>query len=99
MRSYARRIKTTNNANGRELKSLTSYHDDGSVAAVGQITATGTNFTYYSERQDVPGVAGAYKIITTDALSNETGNYYSGDGQLYPKRVVTNFMLFTSFLS
>ncbi|MDD2601247.1 MAG: hypothetical protein PHO37_18840, partial [Kiritimatiellae bacterium] len=80
---FSRRTKTTNYANGRELKSVTSYHEDGSVAAVGEVTAGGTNTTSYSTQQVVADKLGAYKVTVTDAKANQTMNYYSGNGQLY----------------
>ncbi|MDD2230190.1 MAG: hypothetical protein PHY48_12335, partial [Candidatus Cloacimonetes bacterium] len=76
-------MRTTNYANGRELKSVTTYHDDVSVAAVGEITSGGTNTTNYSVRQTVAEKPGAYKITVTDPQGRQTVNYYSGDGQLY----------------
>jgi len=79
--SYSRKVKTTNIANGRELKRVTTYHDSGSLATSGQITETGTNTTSYSSRQAVAGKPEAYKIVVTDALKNATTNYYSGSGQ------------------
>ncbi len=80
---FSRRVKTTNYANGHELEGVTTYHDDGSVASVGEVTANGTNTTNYSTRQAVPGEPDAYKITVTDSQSNQTENDYSGDGQLY----------------
>ncbi|MFA7149109.1 MAG: hypothetical protein WC109_09860, partial [Syntrophomonadaceae bacterium] len=80
---FARRMRTTNYASGRELKSVTTYHDDGSVAAVGQITANSTNTTSYSTQQAMAGKPGAYKITVTDPQEKQTVNYYSGNGQLY----------------
>jgi RHS repeat-associated protein len=80
---FARRVKTANNANGRELESVTTYHADGSVATVGEVTVSGTNTTSYSVRQDVAGKPGAYKITVTDPQGKQTVNYYSGDGHLY----------------
>ncbi|MCK9305649.1 MAG: hypothetical protein M0P27_09685 [Bacteroidales bacterium] len=80
---YARRVKTTNYANERELQSVTTYHDDGSIATVGQITANGTNKTSYSTQHSVDGKPGAYKITVTDPQGKQTVNYYSSDGQLY----------------
>ncbi|MCK9304843.1 MAG: hypothetical protein M0P27_05550 [Bacteroidales bacterium] len=80
---FARRVRTTNYANGRELKSVTTYHDDGSVAAISEVTASGTNTTSYSVRQVVVDKPGAYKTTVTDAKGNQTVNYYSGNGQLY----------------
>ncbi|MDD2230188.1 MAG: hypothetical protein PHY48_12325 [Candidatus Cloacimonetes bacterium] len=81
--SFSRRTKTTNYANGRELESVTTYHDDGSVAAVGEITAGGTNTTSYSVRQTVAEKPGAYRITVTDPQGKQIVNYYFGDGQLY----------------
>ncbi|MDD2230797.1 MAG: hypothetical protein PHY48_15530, partial [Candidatus Cloacimonetes bacterium] len=80
---FARRVKTTNYANGRELKSVVTYHDDGSMATVGEVTASGTNSTSYSVLQTVAGKPSAHKITVTDAKGNQTINYYSGNGQLY----------------
>ncbi|MDD2230731.1 MAG: hypothetical protein PHY48_15200, partial [Candidatus Cloacimonetes bacterium] len=80
---FSRRTKTTNYANGRELKSVVIYHDDGSMATVGEITTSGTNTTSYSTQQTVEGKPGAYKITVTDPQGNQTVNYYSGNGQLY----------------
>jgi len=80
---FARKSRTTNTANGRELASVITYHDDGSMASVGEVTANGTNTTSYSTQQAVAGKPGAYTITVTDALGNQTVNYYSGDGELY----------------
>ena len=80
---FARRKGTTNYANGRELESVTTYHDDGSVASIGEITASVTNTTSYSVRQTVIGEPDAYKITVTDPQGRQRVNYYSGDGQLY----------------
>jgi YD repeat-containing protein len=80
---FARRVRTANSANGRELESVTTYHDDGSVATVGEVTAEGTNTTSYSVRQSVAGKLGAYKITVTDPAGSQTVNCYSNDGQLY----------------
>ncbi|MDD2598867.1 MAG: hypothetical protein PHO37_06545 [Kiritimatiellae bacterium] len=65
------------------MKSVVAYHDDGSMATVGEVTASGTNTTSYSVRQAVAGKPGAYKITVTDAKGNQSVNYYSGNGQLY----------------
>ncbi|MFA7174722.1 MAG: RHS repeat-associated core domain-containing protein [Kiritimatiellia bacterium] len=80
---FSRRTKTTNYANGRELRSVVAYHDDGSMATVGEITTSGTNTTSYSTQQTVEGKPGAYEITVTDPQGNQTVNYYSGNGQLY----------------
>ncbi|MDD2230632.1 MAG: hypothetical protein PHY48_14695 [Candidatus Cloacimonetes bacterium] len=80
---FSRRTKTTNYANGRELKSVVTYHDDGSLATVDEVTACGTNTTSYSTQQVVADKLGAYKIAVTDAKGNQTVNYYSGNGQIY----------------
>ncbi|MDD2230706.1 MAG: hypothetical protein PHY48_15070 [Candidatus Cloacimonetes bacterium] len=80
---FSRRTKTTNYANGHELKSVVAYHDDGSMATAGEVTASGTNTTSYSTQQAVTGNPGAYKITVTDPQGRQTVNYYSGNGQLY----------------
>ncbi|MDD2230186.1 MAG: hypothetical protein PHY48_12315 [Candidatus Cloacimonetes bacterium] len=80
---FARRVRTANYANGRELKSVTTYHDDGSLATVGEVTISGTNTTSYSTQQVVADKLGAYKITVTDAKGNQTVDYYSGNGQRY----------------
>jgi len=80
---FARVVETTKNTNGHERREVTAYHDDGSVATVGEVTASGTNTTSYSVRQSVAGKPGAYKISVTDPAGSQTVNYYSGDGQLY----------------
>jgi RHS repeat-associated protein len=80
---FARRVKTRKLANSRVLEKIRTYHPDGTVATVGEVTAMGTNTTSYSQRQPVEGEPNAYKITVTDSQGNQTVNYYSGDDQVY----------------